>query len=246
MSSKLTDPRIEDLFRFHATHGGNLFAVTSDINLLGLYIAKNSRAKAENLVDLYNLIFGNIVEEFQTTLNEGREKIVFLPSGEETTILGVCSDTSRTDAWLSGLAADTQNRVRESGLIDPENTRIIFGWAYLEAPELLQRIGAAGSTNDPKEFYSIMEQIRDILARRIDANKFRHFVESNDELAVLYRNLSLAEYAEHKVNTEELLRALNEYCRNHNIDFPPSLVKEYGVYNGKMAMVKEIKKKISK
>ena len=36
-----------------------LFGITGDIDNLGIYVAKNGRAKAENLVDLYNQIIRN-------------------------------------------------------------------------------------------------------------------------------------------------------------------------------------------
>lgn len=250
---QLIDKRVLELFQFFGRNGGNFFAVTSDINSLGLYIARNNRAKAENLVDLYNIILDSIVTEYQTTQDQIAERILFIPSGEETTILGVCGDIHKTDQWISQLADTIQARVRESGLIDPGNTRIVFGWTFLQAGELLQSIkdlaegyDEANSGSSAQTYYAVMEQLREILARKIDANKFRHLTEGDDDRAVLYRNMSLAEYADHKVATEKLLRALRDRLGKNNLVIPKVLQEHYGVNDEKMDMIRNLKDNITK
>lgn len=55
--NRLFHPLVMETFLDYLDQGGNLFAITGDLDNLGVYVARNGRPAAENLVDLYNQQF---------------------------------------------------------------------------------------------------------------------------------------------------------------------------------------------
>lgn len=60
-----------------------LFAITGDLDNLGIYVARNGRPAAENLVDLYNQITRNFLESWVTENRSSIKTLSFVPSAEE-------------------------------------------------------------------------------------------------------------------------------------------------------------------
>ncbi len=62
--SRLFNPLIMEMFLEYQQREGILFAITGDLDNLGVYVARNGRPAAENLVDLYNQTTRNFLEKW--------------------------------------------------------------------------------------------------------------------------------------------------------------------------------------
>lgn len=59
----LYNPIIMDVFsEYSNSNSGFLFGVTGDLDNLGVYVARNGRPAAENLVDFYNQVTRNYLK----------------------------------------------------------------------------------------------------------------------------------------------------------------------------------------
>ena len=59
---------------------------------MGIYVARNSRAAAENLVDLYNQTARNYLKEWFVKHQKDIKALAFIPSGEEVFIIGITAN----------------------------------------------------------------------------------------------------------------------------------------------------------
>ena len=85
--NRLYNPLIMDVF-FEYQQGGTLFGITGDLDNLGVYVARNGRPSAENLVDLYNQSTRNFLEGWVVKNRLNVQSLSFIPSGEEIFIVG--------------------------------------------------------------------------------------------------------------------------------------------------------------
>ena len=60
--NRLFNPLVMEIFLDYSSQRGELFAITGDLDNLGIYVARNGRPAAENLVDLYNQTIRNFLE----------------------------------------------------------------------------------------------------------------------------------------------------------------------------------------
>ncbi|MCK9351717.1 MAG: hypothetical protein WCT49_04015 [Candidatus Paceibacterota bacterium] len=201
-----------------------LFGVTGDIDNLGVYVAKNGRAKAEVLVDSYNRVVGSIYYQY---LNKRPHKFFecnFLPAGEEIFILGTADTPNETSSFFEYLTQiHIPTLLFENTTLDIGTTDISFGCATLNTSvdfsdiigELLKTI-ESGNTCDANDLYVVLiERIRNVLANQLDLKKFAN-LSKEEKVVTLLRNLVYSKTLEYKNETKSLVKMVGE-----NFGTPP-------------------------
>src|SRR3989338_1698599 len=105
-----------------------LFAVTGDIDNLGMFISRNGRAAGQNLIDVYLRLMGLFMHVYVREHREDIMSFAFLPAGEEVTVMGV----ARTKEACQEFFDVVQNRlsrfiVENDPIIGDENVTVAFG-----------------------------------------------------------------------------------------------------------------------
>ena len=83
------NPLVVDVLREYVEDGGSLFGITGDLDNLGIYVARNGRPSAENLVDFYNQIIRNYIQGWVIDHSDSLRSVAFVPSGEEVFVVGI-------------------------------------------------------------------------------------------------------------------------------------------------------------
>jgi len=195
-----------------------LFGVTGDLDNLGVYVARNGRAKAEILVDSYNRVIGSIFYHFIDQHPHLFHESHFLPAGEEVFILGTCADEAAAKGLFQHLQDTSIPQLLIQAGLDPEiaATDASFGCCVLNpfvnlslVDDMLARIDSGDMIGANRAYSDVMQQVRGILATQLDLEKFSDI--SQDELiAVLLRNTIYAKMLQYKETTRDLLLGLGE------------------------------------
>ena len=90
-----------EVFSEYQQGDGVLFGITGDLDSLGVYVARNGRPAAENLVDLYNQTTRNFLERWTAENRPNIETLSFVPSGEEVFIVGIAGNESTAQDLFS-------------------------------------------------------------------------------------------------------------------------------------------------
>ena len=104
---------------------GTLFGITGDLDNLGVYVARNGRARAEVLVDFFNQVIRNSVMEL--SLDHGVTDICFVPSGEEVFCLGITPESETARTIFFALRPKVMETMQSQDVIDIEMTAASFG-----------------------------------------------------------------------------------------------------------------------
>jgi hypothetical protein len=238
----------------NSTHNPNsiLFGITGDIDNLGIYVAKNGRAKAENLVDLFNQIIRNESIRWARAHNDCMDDMTFIASGEEIVILGICRDRTVVDDLFHNINANINRLLRDNHFIDIGETGISFGCAIFADLDLIKKIAwlAERTKNFTGEnefilYLEIMEQIRNILAKELDKIKFKDLWKTSLENEILYRNFVYAYLLDYKYNTARALRRLAAKVGVlENKEQLSSLRYQYGLTDQNRRIAFELKEQI--
>lgn len=107
--NRLFNPLVMETFLDYSSQEGKLFAITGDLDNLGVYVARNGRPAAENLVDLYNQTIRNYLEMW-TVENQGKiMSLAFVPGGEEVFVMGIAIDEDTPQAYLANSKTELWN-----------------------------------------------------------------------------------------------------------------------------------------
>lgn len=219
-----------------------LWGVTGDLDNLGVYVARNGRAKAEILVDSYNRVIGSIFYNFINQHPHLFHESHFLPAGEEVFILGTCAN----EVAVKGLFQHLQDTSIPQPLIqaglDPEIrvTDASFSCCVLNpfvnlslVDDMLARIDSGDVIGANRIYSGVIQKIRHVLAIQLDLKKFSD-TSQDERIAVLLRNIIYAKTLQYKKSTKNLLLELGERIanqqevRDHCIAL---LGNEYGLQN---------------
>jgi len=203
---------------FHTHSHRTLFGVTGDIDNLGIYVARNGRAKAEILVDTYNRLIGSIFYEFLGLKPHEFFETCFLPAGEEIFILGTVADKQAAGSLFNRLhSVDAPVVLAENIPLGIGDTDITFGCDTFESnfvsstsiDPLLSAV-ENGDMEKANSFYVyILGEIRMRLSIELDRRKFASLgVAEGDE--ALMRNLVYLKTVRYKEETRQLLRSAQE------------------------------------
>jgi len=116
--SRLFNPLIMEVFSEYQQGGGVLFGITGDLDNLGVYVARNGRPAAENLVDLYNQITRNFLEKYAVESESNIRTLSFVPSGEEVFIVGIANNENAAKDLFSALREGVMELMQSQPYID--------------------------------------------------------------------------------------------------------------------------------
>lgn len=240
------NPLIMRIFKkFIDVPENTLFGITGDIDNLGTFVALNGRARAENLVDLYNQYIRNYFLRWGFKNLQVIIDMCFVPSGEELFLLGVSKDTIPVKDLFEKVNPEVNEIIINNEYLKPTETSISFGCALLQEAELVEKIRIMvhqmrnNKTFNPFPLYlQVMEQIRNVLAKELDSQKFKTIINNDKKLAILFRNFVYAKLLEYKHSTRESLPKIKEMINPFfNKDKIKLLSEEYGLTDQKLAML---------
>ena len=235
--SRPFNPLVIEVFKDYVNEGGHLFAATGDLDNLGVYVARNGRARAENLVDLYNQTIRNYLEGW---VSENEKKIIsfaFVPSGEEVLIVGVARATEIPKRLFDGLRDGISKLMESQEYLDIGNTSasfggVVFGDKYdIVLKGLVENYDSSESdeTVYPK-YLDILTGIRTETAFELDKNKFQDILRGDYPVEV--RQLVLTRMLLYKRTTKEILISLNRLSHDEVLLLLDMLGEVYGIEPG--------------
>lgn len=221
-----------------------LFTITTDVDNLGIFVAKYGRAAGQNYVDLST----NIISSFINPSNIrklGIDEIALLPGGEEITIIGI----SFSEVSINNFVAELKQFVNKE--ISSYNKYqyscpITFGYKIIEEKKLLKDIKAfiekLKSTPDTpifSEYYTILYNIRTIVSPEVDRIKFHNLGVSGLNELIFFRNLVYSEVVLYKNRTKSLLSKIAK--KLYKLDGQISKYNNYGLGEYELKQIEEVK-----
>lgn len=237
--SRLFNPLIMEVFlEYQQRGGGVLFGITGDLDNLGVYVARNGRPDAENLVDLYNQTTRNFLERWTTENRPNIQTLSFVPSGEEVFIVGIASDESAAQDLFSRLRGGVMELMHNQRYIDLGETSASFGGKVF-GDELNPKINLlinAVRNNKPDEevfplYLEVLSEIRRKTAIELDKQKFKDILDGNYPVEV--RQLVLTRMLLYKRTTRQIVESLNQLPKEDITFLLRMLGDIYGVEPGK-------------
>lgn len=217
-----------------------LFAITSDIDNLGEYIAYNGRAKGQNVVDFYMNVIGEYVSVTQNKI----PNLVFIPAGEEVSIFGLVNSHKDYDSFIRDLESFVNEKLTNS-IFSTASTGITFGGKIIVENYILERIKnfvddlSTDNFNTSETYYNILELIRTVISPIVDINKFKSLCVSQKSDAIFLRNLIYLELLNYKKRTKELLESVT--LNKNNLQIDRELRHEYGLTDEKIKRLQNFK-----
>lgn len=231
---------------------GYLFAMTGDLDNLGVYVGRNGRAAAENLVDLYNQIIHNCLQKWRAT----RKDILSLslvPSGEEALVLGVSDGQDAPENLFNTLRNEVMLSIKGQPYIEIGDTAASFGGVVFGSEfdaQIQNLVNAVQQKNNSDDeiyplYLEILSAIRNKTAVALDRHKFADVLEG--EYPAHVRNLVLTQMLRYKEATRVIITALNSLSEENLVELLVLLGNEYGVKPQKESAVNAfIREKINK
>jgi hypothetical protein len=195
-----------------------LFGLTGDLDNLGVYVARNGRAKAEILVDSYNRAIGSIFYHFIGQYPHLFHESHILPAGEEVFILGTCSNEIIAKRLFQHLQDTSIPQLLIQAGLDREitTTDVSFGYCILNqfvdlslVDDMLAHIDNGDVIGANRAYSVVMQQIRYVLATQLDLEKFSD-ISQDKKIVVLLRNIIYSKTLQYKESTKDLLLDLGK------------------------------------
>lgn len=220
MHTRIWSRKIVSVLRYFQHHPHcTLFGVTGDIDNLGVYVARNGRAKAEMLVDTYNRLIGSIYYDFIESKPHEFFETCFLPSGEEVFVLGVAADHTSAESLFDHLHTTNAAMIFAETSLNVGGTGITFGCntfgngsMFSAISALLTAIGDEDVTASNALYIELVGEIRSKLSIELDRKKFSSLgANKGDE--ILLRNIIYLKTLQYKEETRRLLISVQKKLR---------------------------------
>lgn len=234
------DQNIINVLKYYVDHKNErLFAITGDIDRLGLYVSKYGRARAENLVDLYNKIIETYLKE-RLDQHPQITSSYFAPSGEEIFFLATTNNRTVAKELCENIERDVNKLMKQNPFISLRGTAISFGYKFFGEKSLLNSIkelirilrkGEYDKVEVYRRFIKLTLAFREALAFELDRGKFSDVHKDRDQLVFLLRNIVYYKLQRYKYETRELVCGTSERYNNHNLG---ALTKVYGLNKPKI------------
>lgn len=236
--NRLFNPLVMETFLDYLSQEGKLFAITGDLDNLGVYVARNGRPAAENLVDLYNQTIRNYLEMWTAENQQNIQSLSFVPSGEEVFIVGVASDENVAQSLFSQLRDGVMELMRNQRYVDLGKTSASFGSKVFgsELDPKIKLLTDLVKTNKTDEevfppYLEVISEIRRETAIELDRQKFRDILDGDYPVEV--RQLVLTRMLLYKRTTREIVDSLNR-LEEEDVEFLLALLGNiYGIEPGK-------------
>lgn len=220
------------LFQRYVEENDKIFiGITSDIDNLGTHVATYGRAISQNLVDYYTNIIIDYLFKYQKIVNE--DNFVFIPAGEEVTILALVKKESEFNQFIDGLRDFVAEKIYSLRVIEKGTTGIAFGGKTFPDNRFYEMVTTFINNlenNDyipTKDYYDILNRIRSDISIFIDRQKFANFELIEDSDFIFLRNVIYSQLINYKINTMELLNNIAPLLGTMEID--NKLKTEYGI-----------------
>ncbi len=240
---RIWSKKIVQVIQKYDSSKNSIFAITGDIDNLGIFVSQRGRPMAENLVDIYNRIIGATIKHYidqYTSITD----FAFIPSGEEIFAIGVCSDDDMVHNFFSFIKNDINSIIKKDCIIDAPDVSISFGYKILNDinfNELLLHIDNGDIKSANISYLQIMKKIREELAVELDKSKFSSLSCSE---TVFLRNCVYAKMREYKQNTKSSLIKISQFIKDDNNfienNFFADTRKQYGVDDEHMQKILDI------
>jgi len=212
---------VKILSRFTSNKDTILFGVTGDIDSLGEYVALNGRARGENLVDHYTNLLDYFLKDWIKRQGSNLIDICFIPAGEEISIYGIAKNKNVPKSLFKAINQRFKVLLRKNHhYLGSKTTSVTFGceiFTRLEYEDLIikatKTVKMSSKRNRYEEYLSILEQLRTILALRLDENKFKDLLKGNKRRATLLRKYVYFNLLEYKKKTKRELIHINRLIR---------------------------------
>lgn len=236
--NRLFNPLVMEVFLDYSSQGGKLFAITGDLDNLGIYVARNGRPAAENLVDLYNQTIRNYLEMWTAENQRNTKSLSFVPSGEEVFIVGIAVNENVPQNLFDKLQDGVMKLMQTQSYIDLGETSASFGGKVF-GNELDPKIKVladtvkAGKTDEEvfPLYLEVVSEIRRETAIELDRQKFKDIL--NGDYLVEVRQLVLTRMLLYKRTTRNIVKSLNQLPEEDAQSLLALLGDIYGVEPGK-------------
>lgn len=196
-----------------------LFGITGDIDNLGLFVAENGRAEAENLVDSYNRVIGMFMKSFIKTNQKNIKAFAFIPSGEEIFALGVAKNTKVVKYFFEEVSTKINPLLKSVSPMFQEQVTISFGTKILnsisqkEIAQFLEATKKHDKSIASAHYLTLMKKIREILAYELDHAKFKSL--HTRKFTILLRNIVYLHLHKYKRETKNTLMGVAKTMRRN-------------------------------
>lgn len=198
-----------------------LFGITGDLDNLGVFVSKNGRPLAENLVDVYNRLIGAFMYSFVERHRDTILRFCMIPSGEEVFAIGVATDTSVTRKFFKLLADEVNGFIRANAPLSANNVTISFGCEIFSNKTIRPRtstfvelVRRRRVQEASAAYLELMLMVRQELAYELDRAKFLSLNASDLDLVIFFRNVVYAKLREYKESTRRVLLSLAKDARD--------------------------------
>ncbi len=232
-----------NFFKNHAKSGKVLFGVTGDLDNLGVYVARNGRPAAENLVDIYNAVMEQVLKEWSVL---HKIPVVFVPSGEEVLILGSVDqpDEKIVMKLVLSLRKMVMTEMGKLDFLSLGTTQVSFGGKIFEddfnnkIDNFLSILKTGTSQQELKEYYNLLLELREAMAIELDRQKFADILQGRHPVST--RQLVYTQMLNYKKSTRDLLLNLNTFSETDISALVNELGTQYGIDEHKENRVQSI------
>lgn len=197
-----------------------IFSFTGDLDNLGIYVAKNGRAWAECLVDLYNEKINELLTDF---CNKNKIEAKIFLSGEEVFGIGYVENLGTFDLFNKYLD-EVANIIKNFDFHENEYVGISFGCLLVEN-EICNEFLKDSSF---ESYIKFMVNIRSQLAISLDASKFEDLKTTDNVNLIAYRNVVYSRMLKYKEETKIILKHLSNNIEKYDVAMK-NFGDEYGI-----------------
>ena len=211
---RLFNPLIMETIKKYVKSGGVLFGLTGDLDNLGVYVARNGRPLAENLVDFYNQVIRNYLKKWTLENKDHLFQVVFVPSGEEVLIIGVAKDRKLPDILFKQIKRGVMDLASSQPFIPLGDTSTSFGGVVFDNryDDTLKFMIDMFERNEPDSriypvYLEVLMAMRQEMAKALDQEKFSNIL--GGKFPVQLRQIVYAKMLNYKTSTKKVIEALN-------------------------------------
>ena len=193
----------------------HLFAITGDLDNLGIFVSQHGRPLAENLVDIYNRLIGIFMYRFVEQHKDDFVAFCMIPSGEEMFAIGAAADTETIRKFFAQLDKEMDNFIQANTPFPSPDVTISFGCKIFpasvvrtKADNFIDLVEQGEISEASLVYYDLMLIMRQDLAYRLDRAKFESLRATELGLVVLFRNIVYTKLRLYKKETRQSLIAL--------------------------------------
>lgn len=231
---------------------GIVFAITGDIDNLGIFVAKHGRAEAENIVDLINQFIRLYIQK-HTSGNKEINDVAIVLNGEEVFIIGHAFTESVVDIVFINLTSAVNDFIVQNKIIPNPGLSITFGikeFNFKKFKLLIRPLFISDrslSRNIVRKYYRILESIRNELAVNLDVAKFTNLSSLDKYGPIVCRNIVYHEMIGYKVVTTRVLNELS--CVDMDaktLSYIVAISKRYGLNSKRFSSTAKIVNRLKK